>query len=349
MSMAVAKTRASPFRESEWDRRLDGLLQDLENSTQISESRQVSYSRVQHHNHSITKSKSTCSLGTAASTQNTSISHGNVTTDNMLKDLDVALRASRNYIESTNEEKMRSNTGEGFNLERQVEHMMPQAGGCSNITSYSTSMQASKQASAQSTSFITSKVQTNTYNSSQNNEVSRIEYPPRQASPERPVSKTPSLKANIDELDNILTDLNNSIASGLNSKGQTMSPSPMPPILKVDNHASPRPQSPAVEFKKTSSVGPGPFPTTIEPTSSHQNPPKRVDVLMTEMSQYDPTIQISTESNSKNHEDLEIDQQDCIKVLPKDVTPEPDQPSQKGAPSAVYYPPGDLYSADSQQ
>merc|ERR1711973_1043270 len=138
-------------------------------------------------------------------------------------------------------------------------------------------------------------------------------------------------------------------ASGLNSKGQTMSPSPMPPILKVEKHASPRPISPAVEFKKTSSVGPGPFPTTIEPTSSHQNPPKRVDVLMTEMSQYDPTIQISTESNSRNHEDLEIDQQDCIKVLPKDVTPEPDQPSQKGAPSAVYYPPGDLYSADSQQ
>merc|ERR1712223_1389913 len=257
--MAVAKTRASPFRESEWERRLDGLLQDLENSTQISESRQVSYSRVQHHNHQITKARSSCSLGTS-STQNTS--HGNVTTDNMLKDLDVALRASRNYIESTNDEKMRSNTGEGFNLERQVEHMMPQAGGCSNIASYSTSMQASKQASAQSTSFITSKVQTNTYNSSQNNEVSRIEYPPRQASPERPVSKTPSLKANIDELDNILTDLNNSIASGLNSKGQTMSPSPMPPILKVDKHASPRPISPAVEFKKASSVGPGPFPTT---------------------------------------------------------------------------------------
>merc|ERR1719384_218164 len=129
-------------------------------------------------------------------------------------------------------------------------------------------MQASKQASAQSTSFITSKVQTNTYNSSQNNEVSRIEYPPRQASPERPVSKTPSLKANIDELDNILTDLNNSIASGLNSKGQTMSPSPMPPILKVDKQSrvspSPRPVSPAVEFKKTTSVGPGPFPTTTE-------------------------------------------------------------------------------------
>ena len=45
---------------------------------------------------------------------------GNVTTDNMLKDLDVALRASRNYIESTNDEKMRSKASEGFSLERQV-------------------------------------------------------------------------------------------------------------------------------------------------------------------------------------------------------------------------------------
>merc|ERR1712223_1678063 len=297
MSIAVAKTRASPFRESEWDRRLDGLLQDLENSTQISESRQVSYSRVQHHNHSITKSKSTCSLGTAASTQNTSISHGNVTTDNMLKDLDVALRASRNYIESTNDEKMRSNTGEGFNLERQVEHMMPQAGGCSNIASYSTSMQSSKQASAQSTSFITSKVQTNTYNSSQNNEVSRIEYPPRQASPERPISKTPSLKANIDELDNILTDLNNSIASGLNSKGQTMSPSPRP-LPKTDKFsrcsASPRPLSPSIEYKKTTSNGPGPFPTESTSVSIQQNPPKRIDDLMSEISQYDPAHRIQS-------------------------------------------------------
>ena len=47
-------------------------------------------------------------------------STGHVTTDNMLKDLDVALRASRNYIESAHDEKMRVKTGDGFNLERQV-------------------------------------------------------------------------------------------------------------------------------------------------------------------------------------------------------------------------------------
>jgi hypothetical protein len=75
---------------------------------------------------------------------------------------------------------------------------------------------------------------------------------------------------------------------------------------------------------------------------------------MTEMSQYDPTIiQASTESKtSKYHDNSEIDQQDSIKVLTtssKDVTPEPGQPSSQGVPSAVYYPPGNLYSADSQQ
>ena len=45
---------------------------------------------------------------------------GHVTTDNMLKDLDVALRASRNYIEAKHDEKISSKTGDGFNLERQV-------------------------------------------------------------------------------------------------------------------------------------------------------------------------------------------------------------------------------------
>ena len=47
-------------------------------------------------------------------------STGHVTTDNMLKDLDVALRASRNYIESAHDDKMRAKNGDGFNLERQV-------------------------------------------------------------------------------------------------------------------------------------------------------------------------------------------------------------------------------------
>merc|ERR1711935_414213 len=139
-SMAVAsnKSRASPFRESEWDRRLDGLLNDLENSTNMTtehkESRQVSHSRVQHHNHQMTKSKSSCSLGTStvsASAQQNTAHSGHVTTDNMLKDLDVALRASRNYIESAHDEKMRVKTGDGFNLERQLHEL-----GCLLYSSY---------------------------------------------------------------------------------------------------------------------------------------------------------------------------------------------------------------------
>ena len=108
---------------------------------------------------------------------------------------------------------------------------------------------------------IISKVQTNTYaasSSSHNNinEVSRLDQYPRLKSPQAPENgQNSSLKANIDELDNILTDLNNSIASGLNSRGQTISPSPMPPPKVCHPNAekvlpaSPRPISPAVEFK----------------------------------------------------------------------------------------------------
>ena len=103
-----AMQSTSPFRESEWDRRLDHLLQDLENSTTHAAS--VSQSHVHnkevhvsarsassdrstsnHLDHRgygsvLAKSKSTSSLGPSA--------------DTMLKDLDAALKASTNYIES---------------------------------------------------------------------------------------------------------------------------------------------------------------------------------------------------------------------------------------------------------
>ena len=125
--------------------------------------------------------------------------------------------------------------------------MMPQheQSTISNSATYSSTKQSS------SASQITSKVQTNTYacSTSQNN-VHQISVPRVTISPEHP--ECSSLKANIDELDNILTDLNNSIASGLNSKAQTMSPSPRP-MPKTDKYsrcsASPRPLSPSIEYK----------------------------------------------------------------------------------------------------
>ena len=135
---------------------------------------------------------------------------------------------------------------------------------------------------------------------------------------------------------------------------------------------------------------------TIQTT---QNPPKRVDEIMTEINQFDPTILTSpsfqfgapniqpeeiktTINNHRNYQDnsetgqvskyiitshlskiddynSEIDQQDSIKVLVGNSTenitldsdPQGPPPVPKGGapPSAVYYPPGQLYSADSQQ
>ena len=168
---ALRSVRESPFRETEWDRRLDDMLEDLENSagaggrpaantSSISSSRaaavatsssqQQSSSRVvvdaQHNGYgsvSLQKSPS----GNSLLQQNT---------DSMLKEMDSALKASSNYIESHrssssvgpnsrstqefHEYRSYSSNGTGgggyqanggsgsggeFNLERQVQHMMP--------------------------------------------------------------------------------------------------------------------------------------------------------------------------------------------------------------------------------
>ena len=198
-SINARNVRNSPFRESEWDRRLDHLLQDLENSTssaieaaarsacadispnqsqfsaqsdckpvvihtqqqQAAQQQQYSaqteyksakacYQAVSAHQRSVSteraeqqkkaaelqsqqgyaqlsKSRSTSSLGQSA-----------LASENMLKDLDQALKASTNYIEShrtvqlpngTQEyHEYRSTSSSGtprnvagdFNLERQV-------------------------------------------------------------------------------------------------------------------------------------------------------------------------------------------------------------------------------------
>ena len=133
-AVSVRTVRSSPFRESEWDSRLDHLLEDLENSTQRSHSVErktttsfasQSQSTCVQQSGVLSKSKSTSSLTGAA-------------TDNMLKDLDTALKASTNYIESHRSVQLPnghqeyhesrytstsgvppSSTGD-FNLERQV-------------------------------------------------------------------------------------------------------------------------------------------------------------------------------------------------------------------------------------
>ena len=153
--------------------------------------------------------------------------------DNMLKDLEGSLKASSNYIEShrtysgpegTQEyhEVRQYNSGGGggdapgsrqlgdFDLERQVQHMMP-AGASSMLNGSSTSassqlqstgMVSSVQQQKQSSSYTTYKVQTNQYSSGGD----RIEYQQQPQQGSRPGSR---LKQNIDELDTLLDDLNN--------------------------------------------------------------------------------------------------------------------------------------------
>ena len=195
MTTTISTVRQSPSRETEWDRRLDNMLEDLENSaaansggtcttssTQQQQSASVSHQMVsqsasqssssfQQQQRSASSSNrqasssnnnngaiEACSDTTASQQQNgygsvlqKSKSGGSLVqenTDSLLKEMDNALKASSNFIEShrssstagpnsrstTEYHEYRSysnggtkggNAGGEFNLERQVQHMMP--------------------------------------------------------------------------------------------------------------------------------------------------------------------------------------------------------------------------------
>merc|ERR1711953_135567 len=224
------------------DSRLDHLLEDLENSTQRSHSVErktttsfasQSQSTCVQHSGVLSKSKSTSSLTGAA-------------TDNMLKDLDTALKASTNYIESHRSVQLPnghqeyhesrytstsgvppSSTGD-FNLERQVQHMMPSnystslssANGNGHNQHYSglqsANMVSSMQTSSSKQSYTSYKVQSNSYTSRHlDSHQQQLEQ-----DQDRPGSR---LKANIDELDTLLSDLNNAQNTNTNSRHQETS------------------------------------------------------------------------------------------------------------------------------
>merc|ERR1712038_818731 len=157
-------------------------------------------------------------------------------TDSMLKEMDNALKASSNFIEthrsssssgpnsrSTQEyHEYRSysnggtNRGGGgggeFNLERQVQHMMPPPSpSLSGLMERSDqqrnfSTMTSHQQQQQST-HTTYKVQSNQYSSTSNNQmITSYNDDMNGQDNERPGSR---LKQNIDELDTLLSDLNN--------------------------------------------------------------------------------------------------------------------------------------------
>ena len=197
MTTTIATVRQSPFRETEWDRRLDNMLEDLENSAaansggascttssmqqhQSSSSANVSHQMVSHsasqsssatqqqrsassHRQATSSSNNNNTSGAiAAASDSTSQQNGygsvlqksksvssvQENTDSMLKEMDNALKASSNFIEShrssssvgpnsrstteyheyksySNGGTRGGNPGGEFNLEKQVQHMMP--------------------------------------------------------------------------------------------------------------------------------------------------------------------------------------------------------------------------------
>merc|ERR1712038_803935 len=155
-------------------------------------------------------------------------------TDSLLKEMDNALKASSNFIEShrssstagpnsrstTEYHEYRSysnggtkggNAGGEFNLERQVQHMMPPPSpSLSGLMERSNqqrniSSMTSQQQQQQST-YTTYKVQSNQYSSSSNNQMISSHAEDMNGQDDRPGSR---LKQNIDELDTLLSDLNN--------------------------------------------------------------------------------------------------------------------------------------------
>ena len=268
----AATVRQSPFQETEWDVRLDSMFQDLESSAHADlpqqHQQQQFYQRQQHQHQSVSyRSASNSSRQQQHQVQQSqqeqrevhwppqpdqhqqqqyqqyplakSQSEGSLhdSAGAMLKDLDNALKASSNYIEthrtvrgpegtrefhevrSFSSGGDRAVTGGGgradpgdFNLERQVQHMIP-VNAASLDRNYSSLQSANMVSSVQQQkTYTTYKVQSNQYSTTGERMVP-VDY----NDGERPGSR---LKQNIDELDTLLSDLNNARGTNGDSGGR---------------------------------------------------------------------------------------------------------------------------------
>ena len=244
MSVSVARVRDSPFRESEWDRRLDDMLEDLgtgggatttTSSQQFASSQQTSYSSQQgvrtqfasqgsqqvqrsvgggppqilHQQHQQHQGQQQHLLQQQQQpTGNFALMRGPSgadLADGVLRDLEDGLEKSTRYIQ----DQQGDNTG-GFNLEQQVQHMIPQnlqqRQQTSSSQQSSSSQQRSVTSSQQSYSQTSQQQQYNQVYKVQSNQYSGAGERIAGEEEERPASR---LKQNIDELDTLLYDLNN--------------------------------------------------------------------------------------------------------------------------------------------
>ena len=237
-AVSVQRVRDSPFRESEWDRRLDDMLEDLgtggsQGTRTVTQTQQFSSSTSQQMSYSSQQGTRTQSASQQSQSVQRSVTgaggqqqhfqqqqqqrsqQGNFAltrgpsgadlAEGTLRDLEDGLEKSTRYIQDSNRE-----VGGGFNLEQQVQHMIPQAMQQRQQTSSSVQQQKTQQQSSYSQNVQQQqynqvyKVQSNQYSGSGE----RITGQQQQAveDDERPGSR---LKQNIDELDTLLYDLNN--------------------------------------------------------------------------------------------------------------------------------------------
>jgi len=244
--MSVARVRESPFRESEWDRRLDDMLEDLgtntagQGGTQVVQTQQSFSSSMQQRSFSTQQGTRTQVQSQQSQSQQKWVQGGRSnglsltkspssaslkdSADAALKDLEDGLLKSTNYIQ----ESRTKDTGPGsqFDLEQQVQHMIPMTNSTQShqTSSYQTSSQTNQQFTTshqqQQQQFTTYKVQSNQYTSAGNE---------LETDQERPGSR---LKQNIDELDTLLYDLNNA----RNLSPERGPDQPTSPLLDSDDY-----------------------------------------------------------------------------------------------------------------
>merc|ERR1712130_591281 len=241
-AVSVQRVRDSPFRESEWDRRLDDMLEDLgtggssQGSKTVTQTQQFSSSSTQQMSYSSQQGTRTQSASQQSQSVHRSVSgpgqqpqhqhfqqqqqqrsqQGNFAltrgpsgadlAEGTLRDLEDGLEKSTRYIQDSHIEG-----GGGFNLEQQVQHMIPhsmqqrQQTTSSNIQQQKTQQQTSYSQNVQQQYNQVYKVQSNQYSGS-GERITGQQQQQAVDEEERPGSR---LKQNIDELDTLLYDLNN--------------------------------------------------------------------------------------------------------------------------------------------
>ena len=238
--MSVTRVRDSPFKESEWDRRLDDMLEDLggtgtvqttnQGSNMSSMTQQFSSSSSQQVSYSSSSQQQTKMQSSSSSRQQAMVTNNGRTAannfsmaksasavslkdsaDGVLKDLENGLKQSTNYIQESHKQF----TGpDGSQEWHEVKR-----GGDPNVFDLEQQVQhmipssmqdrrtnmssAQQNTNSQNTSnqFTTYKVQSNQYSGGGERITS-----PVMDDDDRPASR---LKQNIDELDTLLYDLNN--------------------------------------------------------------------------------------------------------------------------------------------